>query len=247
MSSAPSLTMTSVRDGANSAKLIIVCCHAIWLGGPTSGEDEQEWAIEPFQRGETPTFVAHIEAGIRELTVSNGSGILVFSGLNLAEALGFFSHPAPNPSSILIEDSATDSFQNILLSLIRFIQAYGHPPSHITIISHAFKRQRNLDLHCRTLRWPLSRVSYVGIDPPLEDEGRRLETERGEARAREEWAADWWGWGLTLGAKRLRRGWNWEREALSDVEEWKCRLISWEGGEAVNEPYPKRLPWDERE
>lgn len=60
-------------------RLIIVCCHAIWLGGPGNGQDEAEWAIEPFQRGETPTFIEHIKAGLMALSRELGS-LLVFSG-----------------------------------------------------------------------------------------------------------------------------------------------------------------------
>lgn len=60
-------------------RLIIVCCHAIWLGGPSNGQDEAEWAIEPFQRGETPTFIEHIKAGLRVLSREPNS-LLVFSG-----------------------------------------------------------------------------------------------------------------------------------------------------------------------
>lgn len=57
--------------------LIIVCCHAIYLGPDCS--DESNWLIEPFQSGETGTFTAHIEAGVRELARDNDA-LLVFSG-----------------------------------------------------------------------------------------------------------------------------------------------------------------------
>lgn len=60
-------------------KLIIVCCHGIWLGGPSLGADEAEWLIAPFQHGETPTFTEHIKAGFRLLS-SMPDTLLVFSG-----------------------------------------------------------------------------------------------------------------------------------------------------------------------
>lgn len=60
--------------------LIIVCCHGVWLGGPTLGQDEGEWLIADFQRGETPTFVQHIKAGVDALAQNCGGSVLVFSG-----------------------------------------------------------------------------------------------------------------------------------------------------------------------
>ncbi|KAK7900366.1 hypothetical protein LTR67_004112 [Exophiala xenobiotica] len=76
MSSITSSTSASASTSPNH--LIIVCCHAIYTGG--SAEDESNWLLEPFQRGETATYLAHIEAGVRELSRDKEHAILVFSG-----------------------------------------------------------------------------------------------------------------------------------------------------------------------
>ena len=59
--------------------LVIVCGHAIWLGGPKNGWDEAEWLIEGYKQGETPTFIEHIKAGVQILT-QDENAVLVFSG-----------------------------------------------------------------------------------------------------------------------------------------------------------------------
>lgn len=72
-------------SNASIVRLIIVCCHAIWLGGPSNGHDEAEWAIESFQKGETPTFIEHVKAGLNILGEEPNS-LLVFSGLASSRA-----------------------------------------------------------------------------------------------------------------------------------------------------------------
>lgn len=59
--------------------LVVVCGHAIWLGGPKRGWDEAEWLIEGYKRGETPTFIEHIKVGVHILS-RDASAVLVFSG-----------------------------------------------------------------------------------------------------------------------------------------------------------------------
>ena len=59
--------------------LVIVCGHAIWLGGPRNGYDEAEWLIESYKAGETPTFIEHINAGIKILSEDERS-VVMFSG-----------------------------------------------------------------------------------------------------------------------------------------------------------------------
>ncbi|KIY02656.1 uncharacterized protein Z520_01121 [Fonsecaea multimorphosa CBS 102226] len=124
--------------------LIVVCCHAIYQGGhagphSSASEDESNWLIEPFQAGETGTYISHVEAGVRELAKDREHAILVFSGaatkpdktplteaegyLNVAVEHDFFGLDTSPPTlrqRIFVDRYATDSYQNILCSLIQF-------------------------------------------------------------------------------------------------------------------------------
>ena len=59
--------------------LIVVCGHAIWAGGPSNGQDESEWIMEGWKKGETPTYTAHIKAGLKALG-EDDRAMLIFSG-----------------------------------------------------------------------------------------------------------------------------------------------------------------------
>ncbi|KAG6353591.1 hypothetical protein INS49_005553 [Diaporthe citri] len=59
--------------------LILVCGHAIWAGGPSNGQDESEWIIQGWKKGETPTYTAHIKAGLKILG-EDDRAMLIFSG-----------------------------------------------------------------------------------------------------------------------------------------------------------------------
>ncbi|KAH6874771.1 hypothetical protein B0T10DRAFT_414919 [Thelonectria olida] len=212
---------------ASRNHLIIVCCHGIWLGGPSHGTDESEWLIADFQRGETGTFVKHIKAGVRALVDGRGDSVLIFSGgptrkgTQLSEAQSYANVAAQNEfwglnvssDKILIEDRALDSYHNVLFSLTLFFAHFQTWPKHITIVSHDFKRERLVDGHCTAIGFPLGRVSFIGIDPPgmaalavggQGGEGKE-EAMKGVGIAMGEWRSDPHGRGASLAGKRTKR------------------------------------------
>ncbi|KAI1344732.1 hypothetical protein F5Y15DRAFT_421877 [Xylariaceae sp. FL0016] len=201
--------------------LIVVCCHGIWLGGPQRGFDEREWLIADFQAGETPTFIDHIKASLSALK-NDEKSILMFSGgptrreTRVTEAMSYRNLAAANSYFGLIretevservacEERALDSYSNVIFSLTQFWQHHRRWPKKLTIVSHAFKRERLVDCHCAAIRFPLDRVDYIGIDPPSMADGTNEDAIKGVVEAVAQWREDPHGSGKILAGKRLKR------------------------------------------
>ncbi|PKY00769.1 hypothetical protein P168DRAFT_242881 [Aspergillus campestris IBT 28561] len=240
-------------DLSHCTHLIIVCCHAIYLGGPTKGASEDEWLIESFQKGETPTYTQHVKAGL-ELLDGDPEGFLVFSGgatkkdrtaltegesyLNLAKDNSLFSFNVP-PSQIHPEIHAVDSYQNVLFSLLHFRLVTGVYPRRISVVTHEFKRRRFMEWHFPALGLrpvfssSTSTVRVIGINPPEEIaplEGLLAGEENSGIGL---WRNDPYGVLGELAAKRRKRGWvgGMERGVFVGVglEGVVEELVCWDG------------------
>ncbi|GFF85848.1 uncharacterized protein C57A10.07 [Aspergillus udagawae] len=231
--------------------------------------------IEPFQRGETPTFTAHVQAGLGALA-DDPYGLLVFSGgptkkdrtdipegtsyHNLAKDNDYFSYSSRiDPDRVIAETNATDSYQNVLFSLVRFRSYVGTYPIKITVVTHEFKRQRFIECHFPALglRTSFSESggqtwcsgTVVGINPPEEVTPLASLISGEEKSGIGLWRRDLYGVGEELAAKRVKRGWKpgMEDEVFvdMDLEEVVEELIRWHGGVNDNELFPKldQLPW----
>ena len=177
----PVVPVPAAWSGADH--LIMVAGHAVYSAAsrtPGSIADEAAWYLEPFQKGQLSTMLAHIKRGV-SLAASDNSSLLVFSGgetrvaagprseassyWEAANALDWFGSPAVRERSLL-ETHARDSLENLLFSVCRFREASGEYPKRVTVVSFGFKRRRFVELHRAALRLPRSRFTFVGIDPP---------------------------------------------------------------------------------
>lgn len=174
---------------AHLTNLIMVAGHAIYTGTTydhTALHDEANWILEPFQKGQVPTFLRHIERGVA-LTANDPLALLLFSGGQTRDNAGPRSegqtywtiansqrwYGMQNSGGVenrsFTEEYARDSYENLLFSICRFRQLTGRYPREITVVGFEFKRDRFISLHRRALRFPKQRFHYVGIDPPSPD------------------------------------------------------------------------------
>ena len=63
------------------------------------------------------------------------------------------------------EEQATDSYQNLLFSILRFHEITGRYPDGIVVVTHAFKEKRFLKLHGPAIRWPTNKLRLRGLNP----------------------------------------------------------------------------------
>jgi len=173
--------------------LIIVCGHAIYHGNIDSDpRKEDNWALKSFQKGtdtkpgEHTNFLHHAFAAVQVLDTSpKDSTLIAFSGgttdaeyPELSEAATYLTalqdwakiigYELPEDKlkrSVIVEDMATDSYQNVLFSVLQFRRRTGHYPTLLTIVTDAFKSERFLDLHGKALKWPEEEIKVLGINP----------------------------------------------------------------------------------
>jgi hypothetical protein len=185
-----SLSMNQNAGVSQCTHLVILCCHAVYHGTRGSDpRDEKNWALKSFQRGtstksgEHETFLQHAFTAVQ---LKNEQTLIAFSGgptdasyPGLSEAQSYVNAlrdwgnkigwEVENNvlEDILLEDAATDSYQNVLFSILSFRRRTGYYPRDLTIITHAFKNDRFLYLHAKALRWPADHVRALGINPPF--------------------------------------------------------------------------------
>lgn len=250
--------------------LVLVCCHATFRSD--NPVDESSWILQHFQAsdtatgkvGEHHTFMQHIAAGTSILAKDPGA-LLLFSGgktqtqVNTTEAESYqrvssvmdnWHSDALDDSSLAarcgVETHATDSFQNLLFSILRFKHLTGTYPAQVTVITHAFKELRFLELHGPAIRYPAARLRVSGINPPMTLEELRDVQDGERKRGYDPFVKDPYGAGELLANKRIARGWNAGaiEKMASGLENEVKRLLEWKGGASGKETFNERLPWE---
>ncbi|CAD0012648.1 unnamed protein product, partial [Aureobasidium pullulans] len=205
----------------------------------------------------------HIQAGAN--TLRRAETVLVFSGAKterdapLSEADSYRTvlmqcfgesdvvQRAIADGRIVCEDAATDSYQNLLFSLIKYYEIKSKWPQMITVITHSFKEARFLpqECHADAIRWPGDRIRVQGINPPFPLLELR-DVQRLEKQTLDLFEKDPHGANAPLSTKRVARQWLSDVDILRDIPNSSVRqslelLLS----TRERQPFSGPLPWSE--
>ncbi|CAD0093710.1 unnamed protein product, partial [Aureobasidium vineae] len=213
------------------------------------------WLLKPFQRsdptvgkpGEHETFLLHIQAGVNALRRENT--VLVFSGAkterdaSLSEADSYRNvlmqcfgesnvvQQAMADGRILCEDAATDSYQNLLFSLIKYYGVKGNWPQ--------------MECHADAICWPGEKIRVQGINPPFSLSELR-DVQRLEKQTLDLFKADPHGAHAPLSMKRTARQWSTNIDLLGNISDTSVKhSIEELLGCRERNTFHRPLPWTE--
>ncbi|QIW95775.1 hypothetical protein AMS68_001293 [Peltaster fructicola] len=234
---------------SSATHLVVVCGHGTYR---RSGDvwQESSWILQSFQRSnaetskpsEHLTFIQHILCGASILD-QDPKALLVFSGgctqdqIPSTEAESYsqaFSELRNGKAQerTSCENLATDSYQNLLFSVLQFRKVTGQYPQLITVITHAFKERRFLESHGPAIRWPPRTIRTIGINPAL-TLAELKQVQHGEhENAFKHFVTDPYGVKPHLGDKRRKRGFQ-EEDVLEYARHFNDdvkSLLLWKGG-----------------
>ncbi|MGA7342353.1 MAG: hypothetical protein WBE72_03150 [Terracidiphilus sp.] len=204
-----------ISDLAQFENLVLVAGHAVYVGQDfLNPEQDRNWFLQEFQRGEPPFYIEHIRKGI-DVASKDPSSLLVFSGgqtrheagprsearsyRDLADHFRWWSLTEVSGRATT-EEFARDSFENLLFAICRFKECVGRYPQMIQVVSWAFKEER-FGLHRKALGFPEFRFKFHGANQPENLTGAL----RGEEKAIAAFREDPYGAGEDLGRKRVAR------------------------------------------
>ena len=175
--------------------LVLVAGHAVLTSLDYHNlSDTSQWALQSFQQHSLSTFIAHIQRGV-DIAAADPSALLLFSGGEtrpaagprseaqsywmVAELSNWWQHSLDDTaadtagggvqwsvrSRTSTEEFARDSYENLLFSICRFHELTQTYPEAVTVVGFSFKRDRFMELHAPAIHYPLSQLTYVGLDP----------------------------------------------------------------------------------
>lgn len=239
--------------------LVIVPCHGIWKGpknGTKSGENQLEWYLAPFQLegNDHLCFKQHLLDAVG--LVDNHTAIVISGGktkkeLDKSEAQSYYDLlqeiSQKSLESILLEEYARDSFENVIFLLARFHQQYHQFPKYITIIGFEFKRKRFLTNHLhQALGWDLNTVKYIGNAPTPETNDRQYfqELEQSEYDfAVKYFEQDWYGCKDPLLKKKVSRNPFNQNHNYGQTNPQLFEFFEAVHNQLENETIKRKLPW----